>query len=206
VRTLDDRRSDDLRHQAMAHMGSLDSVALRATRASDDANDLDQETCLTGYQGFGGFEQGTSLRTWLHASSPTRSSTPTTRSSGDPTSSTSASSCIAVTTAAHRHRGGNARKVSRRRADGSCADDEVKQVIETLPPTVPARRTARQRDATAVVASGPRRLGVVVAVVDASSLRTDLRVGNSKAGSTGVALVHRTSRSVRTGCVLCRPA
>jgi RNA polymerase sigma-70 factor, ECF subfamily len=50
----------------MAHMGSLDSVALRATRASDDANDLDQETCLTAYQGFGGFEQGTNLRTWLH--------------------------------------------------------------------------------------------------------------------------------------------
>jgi len=56
----------DFAAQAMAHMGSLYSAALRMTRNPSDAEDLVQETYLRAYRGFGGFEQGTNLRAWLY--------------------------------------------------------------------------------------------------------------------------------------------
>jgi RNA polymerase sigma-70 factor, ECF subfamily len=52
--------------QAMEHMGSLYSAALRMTRNAADAEDLVQETYLKAYRGFGGFEEGTNLKAWLY--------------------------------------------------------------------------------------------------------------------------------------------
>ena len=52
--------------QAMEHMSSLYSAALRMTRNPADAEDLVQETYLKAYRGFGGFEQGTNLKAWLY--------------------------------------------------------------------------------------------------------------------------------------------
>ncbi len=52
--------------QAMEHMPSLYSAALRMTRNPSDAEDLVQETYLKAYRGFGGFEQGTNLKAWLY--------------------------------------------------------------------------------------------------------------------------------------------
>jgi RNA polymerase sigma-70 factor (ECF subfamily) len=52
--------------QAMEHMASLYSAALRMTRNPADAEDLVQETYLKAYRGFGGFEQGTNLKAWLY--------------------------------------------------------------------------------------------------------------------------------------------
>src|SRR5215207_4733116 len=52
--------------QAMEHMGSLYSSALRMTRNPADAEDLVQETYLKAYRGFGGFQEGTNLKAWLY--------------------------------------------------------------------------------------------------------------------------------------------
>jgi RNA polymerase sigma-70 factor, ECF subfamily len=52
--------------QAMEHMGSLYSAALRMTRNPSDAEDLVQETYLKAYRAFGSFEQGTNLKAWLY--------------------------------------------------------------------------------------------------------------------------------------------
>jgi RNA polymerase sigma-70 factor (ECF subfamily) len=52
--------------QAMEHMGSLYSAALRMTRNPADAEDLVQETYLKAYRGFGGFQEGTNLKAWLY--------------------------------------------------------------------------------------------------------------------------------------------
>jgi RNA polymerase sigma-70 factor (ECF subfamily) len=52
--------------QAMQHMGSLYSAAVRKTRNPHDAEDLVQETYLKAYLGFAGFDQGTNLKAWLH--------------------------------------------------------------------------------------------------------------------------------------------
>ena len=52
--------------QAMEHMSSLYSGALRMTRNPADAEDLVQETYLKAYRGFGGFEEGTNLKAWLY--------------------------------------------------------------------------------------------------------------------------------------------
>ncbi len=52
--------------QAMEHMPSLYSAALRMTRVPADAEDLVQETYLRAYRGFGGFRQGTNLKAWLY--------------------------------------------------------------------------------------------------------------------------------------------
>jgi RNA polymerase sigma-70 factor, ECF subfamily len=51
---------------AMQHMRSLHSAAFRKTRNPSDAEDLVQETYLRAYRGFGGFQEGTNLRAWLH--------------------------------------------------------------------------------------------------------------------------------------------
>jgi RNA polymerase sigma-70 factor, ECF subfamily len=52
--------------QAMEHMGSLYTAALRMTRNPADAEDLVQETYLKAYRGYGGFQEGTNLRAWLY--------------------------------------------------------------------------------------------------------------------------------------------
>ena len=52
--------------QAMEHMPSLYSAALRMTRNPSDAEDLVQETYLKAYRGFGSYEQGTNLKAWMY--------------------------------------------------------------------------------------------------------------------------------------------
>src|SRR5688500_6284666 len=52
--------------QAMEHMPSLYSAALRMTRNPSDAEDLVQETYLRAYRGFGGVQEGTNLKAWLY--------------------------------------------------------------------------------------------------------------------------------------------
>jgi RNA polymerase sigma-70 factor (ECF subfamily) len=52
--------------QAMEHMSSLYTAALRMTRNAADAEDLVQETYLKAYRGFGGFQEGTNLKAWLY--------------------------------------------------------------------------------------------------------------------------------------------
>ena len=56
----------DFAAQAMEHMSSLYSGALRMTRNPADAEDLVQETYLKAYRGFGGFQEGTNLKAWLY--------------------------------------------------------------------------------------------------------------------------------------------
>ncbi len=52
--------------QAMPHMSSLYSAALRMTRNPADAEDLVQETVLRAYRGFKGYQEGTNLKAWLY--------------------------------------------------------------------------------------------------------------------------------------------
>jgi RNA polymerase sigma-70 factor, ECF subfamily len=52
--------------QAMEHMSSIYSAALRMTRNPTEAEDLVQETYLKAYRGFNGFEEGTNLKAWLY--------------------------------------------------------------------------------------------------------------------------------------------
>jgi RNA polymerase sigma-70 factor, ECF subfamily len=52
--------------QAMEHMPSLYTAALRMTRNPADAEDLVQETYLKAYRAFGGFTEGTNLKAWLY--------------------------------------------------------------------------------------------------------------------------------------------
>ncbi len=56
----------DFADQAMQHMDSLYSAALRMTRNPADAEDLVQETYLKAYRGFGSYAEGTNLRAWLY--------------------------------------------------------------------------------------------------------------------------------------------
>ena len=52
--------------QAMEHMASLYSAALRMTRNPADAEDLVQETYLKAYRAFDSFQAGTNLKAWLY--------------------------------------------------------------------------------------------------------------------------------------------
>jgi RNA polymerase sigma-70 factor (ECF subfamily) len=52
--------------QAMPYMSSLYGAALRMTRNAADAEDLVQETYLKAYRGFGSFQEGTNLKSWLY--------------------------------------------------------------------------------------------------------------------------------------------
>ncbi len=52
--------------QAMEHMPSLYSAALRMTRNPSDAEDLVQETYLKAFRAWSSFEQGTNLKAWLY--------------------------------------------------------------------------------------------------------------------------------------------
>ena len=52
--------------QAMQHMPSLYTAALRMTRNPADAEDLVQETYLKAYRAFGSFQEGTNLKAWLY--------------------------------------------------------------------------------------------------------------------------------------------
>jgi len=52
--------------QAMEHMPSLYSAALRMTRNPSDAEDLVQETYLKAYRAYPNFQEGTYLKAWLY--------------------------------------------------------------------------------------------------------------------------------------------
>ena len=52
--------------QAMEHMPSLYTAALRMTRNPADAEDLVQETYLKAYRSFDSFQEGTNLKAWLY--------------------------------------------------------------------------------------------------------------------------------------------
>jgi RNA polymerase sigma-70 factor (ECF subfamily) len=52
--------------QAMGHMPSLYTAALRMTRNPADAEDLVQETYLKAYRSFDSFQEGTNLKAWLY--------------------------------------------------------------------------------------------------------------------------------------------
>ncbi len=52
--------------QAMQHMASLYSAAMRMTRNPSDAEDLVQETYLKAYRAFGSYQEGTNLKAWLY--------------------------------------------------------------------------------------------------------------------------------------------
>jgi RNA polymerase sigma-70 factor (ECF subfamily) len=52
--------------EAMEHMPSLYSAAMRMTRNKADAEDLVQETYLKAFRAYGGFKEGTNLRAWLY--------------------------------------------------------------------------------------------------------------------------------------------
>jgi RNA polymerase sigma-70 factor (ECF subfamily) len=52
--------------QAMGHMSSLYTAALRMTRNPSDAEDLVQETYLKAFRAFGTFQEGTNLKAWLY--------------------------------------------------------------------------------------------------------------------------------------------
>ncbi len=52
--------------QAMEHMPSLYTAALRMTRNPADAEDLVQDTYLKAYRAFASFQEGTNLKAWLY--------------------------------------------------------------------------------------------------------------------------------------------
>jgi RNA polymerase sigma-70 factor (ECF subfamily) len=52
--------------EAMVHMSSLYTAALRMTRNPADAEDLVQETYLKAYRAYGTFKEGTNLKAWLY--------------------------------------------------------------------------------------------------------------------------------------------
>ncbi|HMC51501.1 MAG TPA: sigma-70 family RNA polymerase sigma factor [Acidimicrobiales bacterium] len=52
--------------QAMEHMPSLYTAALRMTRNPAEAEDLVQETYLKAYRSFESFKEGTNLKAWLY--------------------------------------------------------------------------------------------------------------------------------------------
>jgi RNA polymerase sigma-70 factor (ECF subfamily) len=56
----------DFADQAMEHMSSLYTAALRMTRNPADAEDLVQETYLKAYRAFHTFQAGTNLKAWLY--------------------------------------------------------------------------------------------------------------------------------------------
>jgi len=64
--TGDAARQEQFTSQAMEHMPSLYSAALRMTRSAADAEDLVQETYLKAYRAWHSYQQGTNLKAWLY--------------------------------------------------------------------------------------------------------------------------------------------
>jgi len=62
----DAERQQQFSEQAMEHMPSLYTAALRMTRNAADAEDLVQETYLKAYRAWHSFKQGTNLKAWLY--------------------------------------------------------------------------------------------------------------------------------------------
>jgi len=58
-------RQGEFEAQALPHLRSLRSLALRLTRNDKDAEDLVQDTYLRAYRFFHRFEPGTNIRAWL---------------------------------------------------------------------------------------------------------------------------------------------
>jgi RNA polymerase sigma-70 factor (ECF subfamily) len=59
-------RQRQFTQQAMEHMPSLYTAALRMTRNPADAEDLVQETYLKAYRAWDSYQQGTNLKAWLY--------------------------------------------------------------------------------------------------------------------------------------------
>lgn len=66
VPLTDAERQRQFSDQAMEHMPSLYTAALRMTRNAADAEDLVQETYLKAYRAWHSFRQGTNLKAWLY--------------------------------------------------------------------------------------------------------------------------------------------
>ncbi|HVM09744.1 MAG TPA: sigma-70 family RNA polymerase sigma factor [Acidimicrobiales bacterium] len=62
----DAERQQQFADQAMEHMPSLYTAAVRMTRNAADAEDLVQETYLKAYRSWHSFKQGTNLKAWLY--------------------------------------------------------------------------------------------------------------------------------------------
>ena len=60
------RRQEQFTEQAMEHMPSLYTAALRMTRNPADAEDLVQETYFKAYRSWNSYQQGTNLKAWLY--------------------------------------------------------------------------------------------------------------------------------------------
>jgi len=62
---LSSEKRRDFEREALPHLDSLYSAALRLTRRPSDAEDLVQESMLKAYRFWDGFEAGTNARAWL---------------------------------------------------------------------------------------------------------------------------------------------
>jgi RNA polymerase sigma-70 factor (ECF subfamily) len=58
-------RRTEFEETALPHVHALNSIALRLTRRSDEAEDLVQETLLRAYRFFDRYEAGTNIKAWL---------------------------------------------------------------------------------------------------------------------------------------------
>jgi RNA polymerase sigma-70 factor, ECF subfamily len=63
---LDGSLEGRFEREALPLLREIYAAALRLTRNPADAEDLVQEAYLRAYRGFGGFQEGTNLRAWLH--------------------------------------------------------------------------------------------------------------------------------------------
>jgi RNA polymerase sigma-70 factor (ECF subfamily) len=61
----EDTRRREFEEQALPHLDSMYSAALRMTRNPSDAEDLVQEAILLAFRHFDQFQSGTNIRAWL---------------------------------------------------------------------------------------------------------------------------------------------
>ena len=61
----DDKKTKEFEEQAMPHIDSLYSMALRYVFNKEEAEDLVQDTYLKAYRFFSSFQQGTNIKAWL---------------------------------------------------------------------------------------------------------------------------------------------
>lgn len=59
------QKRDDFEREALVHLDTLYSVALRLTGNKSDAEDLVQDTVLKAYRAWDKYEAGTNCRAWL---------------------------------------------------------------------------------------------------------------------------------------------
>lgn len=61
----DNAMLEEFEREALPHMNSIYTYALRLCRDRDDANDLVQETYVKAFRFFESFERGTNIKAWL---------------------------------------------------------------------------------------------------------------------------------------------